>query len=173
MNDNRILCKGNLSNCDVTTTWARFIQSRFISIGMRSLSESRPATNELSRDAERGRMLCFIGQLYFDVVTRAEHHLLSIPLLKMDMATDGFGSAYAEHASGHMDLISYWCSQRGGMEGLAGKSLMINSFLAHRILDDESTEEVESFLDHSVSLIQKNMRALERCAYLTFSVSPK
>lgn len=166
MNDDRILCKGNFSNCNETRTWAKLIQSRFISIGMRILTESRPVTNELSIDVERGRMLCFIGQLYFDVVTGAEHHLLSIPLLKVDLATDSFGSAYAEHASGHMDLMSYWGSQRGGMEGLTGKSFMINSFLAHRILDDDSTEEVESFLYYSVSLIQKNMRALERYACL-------
>lgn len=122
MNDNRILCKGNLSNCNETSDWAKFIQSRFISIGMRILAESRPVTNELSRDVERGRMLCFIGQLYFDVVTRAEQHLLSIPLLKMDMDTDGFGSVYAEHASGHIDLTSYWDYRKEEWRDLPGRA---------------------------------------------------
>lgn len=50
---------------------------------------------------------------------------------------------------------------------------MINSFVAHRILDDDSTEELESFLDYGISRTQKQMRGLERYACSMFSIFPK
>lgn len=144
---------------------------------MQILTKDRPFINRESDVLEHGRMLFLLAHLYLNGAARAENHMFYIPFLRKYMETDTFGSEYAQHASGHMDLTSYWSllqqegSKRSSIfEGLSDDGLWTFAYIAHRIRDDKSTEELTDYLAQKISKIQEGVRVLRRYGCSTSSM---
>lgn len=143
---------------------------------MQILTKVKPVINGVSDILDHGRMLFLLVHLYLDGANRAENHILYVPFLRKYMETDTFGSEYAQHASGHMDLTTYWSLLQEGsnhssiLEDLSDNSLWTFSFIAHRMRDDRSTDEIKDYLTLNISEIQKGACALRRYGFSTFKV---